>query len=181
MWKVQLELALGMLRITGTTISGPYSLPPRDNCSWMSPDPSPDGLSFFHSLPRAVHDDVENIKGNLTLEQKQLCANILEYFVVAGNAYGSEVGKRIQLVEINVTKEDGRGVQGRTVCEVEVAKGETRNALRRLMFAQMVANSKDMCNIYGTLHGGCAAYLIDACVPCSDLSLLLLIIYYSYC
>ena len=130
----------------------------------MSPNPPPDGLSFFRSLPRAAHDDVENIKGNLTLEQKKLCANILEYFVVAGNAYGSEIGKRIQLVEINVSKEDGRGVQGRTVCEVEVAQGETRIELRRLMFAQMV---KDMCNIYGTLHGGCAAYLIDACVPCS--------------
>jgi len=136
-------------------------------------------LAFFRTLPRAAHDHAANIGGNVTLEEKQLCANILAYFVVEGEAYGREVGGRVRLVEVSVLpgpsppspvsspspspsprprpdSTQGRAdseerrervnlsrMKGRTVCEVQV--------------------EKDMCNIYGTLHGGCAAYLIDAC------------------
>src|ERR1700722_2681654 len=92
----------------------------------MSTKPS-DPLAFFRSLPRSLHDDPSQIHGNLTLEQKQLCANVLSYFVVEGNVYGSDVGGRVRLVELNVWKNEGRGMQAQTVCEVEVEQGEILN------------------------------------------------------
>jgi hypothetical protein len=126
-------------------------------------DPSPSCEAFYRALPPAPCDDASNIAGNLSLDQKQLCANVLSYFVIEGNAFGCEIGKRMRLVETNVIKspEKGGPLRGRTVCEIQVERGK--------IFLSSLQHQKtltciDMCNIYGVLHGGCAAYMIDSWV-----------------
>ncbi|KAG5731349.1 hypothetical protein E4T56_gene14535, partial [Termitomyces sp. T112] len=63
----------------------------------------------------------------------------------------ADVGQRLKLVEVNVWQRDSQAATGQTIFEIDV--------------------TKDMCNIFGTLHGGCAAYMID---PCSVSSLVVL-------
>jgi acyl-coenzyme A thioesterase 13 len=88
-----------------------------------SPAKSSETFAFFRSLLPSVLLDASTIKGSLTLEQKQLCANIFTYFLVEGNTYGSEIGERVRLVETDVWEDEGQGMKGRTVCEMEVTKG----------------------------------------------------------
>ncbi|KAG7447740.1 uncharacterized protein BT62DRAFT_790387 [Guyanagaster necrorhizus] len=110
--------------------------------------------SFLHSLPPAPHVDVSTIKGNISNEEKQLGANIFSYFVNSREeSYGAEVGRRLRLVEMNIWGRDASGTaaQGQTIFEIDV--------------------EKDMCNVFGTLHGACAAYIVD---PCSVSSLVVL-------
>ncbi|KAK0443911.1 uncharacterized protein EV420DRAFT_1622822 [Desarmillaria tabescens] len=110
--------------------------------------------SFLHSLPAAPYIDVSTIKGNISDEEKQLGANIFSYFVNSREeSYGAEVGRRLRLVEMNIWGRDASGTaaQGQTIFEIDV--------------------EKDMCNVYGTLHGACAAYIVD---PCSVSSLVVL-------
>ncbi|GLB34281.1 hypothetical protein LshimejAT787_0111650 [Lyophyllum shimeji] len=70
---------------------------------------------------------------------------------IRGNSYGADIGHRVKLVEVNVLGRDKPAAYGETVFEVDM--------------------EKDMCNIFGTLHGACAAYIID---PCSVSSLIVL-------
>ncbi|KAJ7589106.1 hypothetical protein C8J56DRAFT_739915, partial [Mycena floridula] len=117
-------------------------------------------LSTLRSLPPAKDVDVKDISGNLPDEEKQLAVNVFKYFVCSCsndvNSYGVGIGRRLKVVEMNVLgsgRPSGRPetVQGQTVCEILV--------------------ESDMCNIFGTLHGACAAYLVD---PCSVSSLVVL-------
>ncbi|KIY43155.1 hypothetical protein FISHEDRAFT_54110 [Fistulina hepatica ATCC 64428] len=111
--------------------------------------------SFLTSLPPASGVDVRKIKGNVPDEQKQLSANALAFFVgTSRTSYGAEVGKRVKIVEINVWGVE-YNTAGAPYCEVTME----------------LDISRDLCNIYGTLHGGCAAYLID---PCSSASIIAL-------
>ena len=128
-------------------------------------DPSPGCEAFYRALPVAPYDDASKISGNLTLEQKQLCANVLSYFIIEGNAFGCGIGKRIRLVEINVLRprEKGGHLRGRTVCEIQVERGNDF-ALAIAPPSRKLTSFLDMCNIYGVLHGGCAAYMIDSFV-----------------
>ncbi|KAF9035365.1 hypothetical protein BDZ89DRAFT_488586 [Hymenopellis radicata] len=111
-------------------------------------------LSFLHSLPDAADIDVSEIKGNVSDNEKRLGANIFAYFVNGREeSYGAQVGRRLRLVEMNIWGKDAKGAaaQGQTVFEIDVLP--------------------DMCNVYGTLHGACAAYIVD---PCSVSSLVVL-------
>jgi hypothetical protein len=94
---------------------------------FLSCKSSSDCDAFYRALPNAPNQDASKISGNISLAQKQLSVNILSYFVIAGDAYGHEVGGRIRLVEVNVFKsrEKGNATQGRTVCEIQVEKGQT--------------------------------------------------------
>ncbi|KAF9035351.1 hypothetical protein BDZ89DRAFT_1062110 [Hymenopellis radicata] len=57
---------------------------------------------------------------------------------IKGNeSYGAQVGRRLRLVEMNIW---GKGA---------AAQGQT------------LTMCVDMCNVYGTLHGACAAYIVD--------------------
>ncbi|KAF8076894.1 hypothetical protein FPV67DRAFT_1473057 [Lyophyllum atratum] len=96
--------------------------------------------------------DVSHIRGNVSDDEKRLALKILAHFVsTREKSYGADVGQRLKMVEVNVWGRDSPGAYGETVFEVEV--------------------EKDMCNIFGTLHGACAAYMID---PCSVSSLIVL-------
>ncbi|KAG5644800.1 hypothetical protein DXG03_007622 [Asterophora parasitica] len=99
------------------------------------------------STPRAI--DVSRIKGNVSEDEKISALKIFSHFV--DKSYGDYVGRRLELVEVNVWGKSGPAASAETVFEIDVAK--------------------DMCNIFGNLHGGCAAYMVD---PCSVSSLVVL-------
>ncbi|KAG6867674.1 hypothetical protein C0993_012539 [Termitomyces sp. T159_Od127] len=92
------------------------------------------------------------IKGNVSEEEKRAALKILSHFVsTRERSYGADVGQQLRLVEINVWERDGHAATGQTIFEVDV--------------------TKEMCNVFGTLHGACAAYMVD---PCSVSSLVVL-------
>ncbi|KAH0588185.1 hypothetical protein H2248_006900 [Termitomyces sp. 'cryptogamus'] len=96
--------------------------------------------------------DVSCVKGNVSEEEKRVALKIFSRFVSTHEkSYGADVGQRLKLVEVNVWQRDSQAATGQTIFEIDV--------------------TKDMCNIFGTLHGGCAAYMID---PCSVSSLVVL-------
>ncbi|KAF4601438.1 hypothetical protein EYR38_006091 [Pleurotus pulmonarius] len=100
-----------------------------------------DPLHFFHSLPPASNVDVRKIKGNLPDAQKQLAANALAYFISTGNTWGADVGQRLNLVEVNILSREGGTQEAQTILEIDV--------------------TEEMCNLFGIMHGACAAYLFD--------------------
>ncbi|KAJ3511169.1 hypothetical protein NLJ89_g4256 [Agrocybe chaxingu] len=95
--------------------------------------------------------DVSDIQGNVSEEMKRESLYVFRHFVsTQGNSYGAEVGERIKMTSVNIWGDGGEAC-GETVFEITV--------------------EKDMCNIFGTLHGACAAYIVD---PCSVSSLVVL-------
>lgn len=118
-------------------------------------------LAFFQTLPPAPDVDVKDIDGNITDEEKQLGVNVFSYFVSHGeDLWGAHVGRRLQMVEMNVWRRDGMGTQGQTTFEIVVGKGKVYLTSGRLEL--MHENFPvDMCNGFGTLHGACAAYIVD--------------------
>ncbi|KAJ8698870.1 hypothetical protein PTI98_005532 [Pleurotus ostreatus] len=117
------------------TAKGSVSILPEPMSSHSDP------LHFFRSLPPAPNADVKKIKGNFSDTHKQLSANALAYFVDTGNTWGSGVGQRLNLVEINLSKRDAGTLEAQTILEIEV--------------------TEEMCNVFGIMHGACAAYLFD--------------------
>ncbi|KAF5371138.1 hypothetical protein D9758_004298 [Tetrapyrgos nigripes] len=96
--------------------------------------------------------DVTGIRGNVSDQSKRLALNIFSHFIGAKEqSFGAEVGQRLKLVEMNVWVRNGKASQAQTVFEITV--------------------QKDMCNIFGTLHGACATYIVD---PCSVSALVVL-------
>jgi len=98
------------------------------------------------------------MKGNLPMALKFENERFFRHFVgTPQTSFGAEIGKRIRIVQADVflpeiglegkTEEESenvrRGAESQTMCEIEV--------------------TRDMCNVFGTLHGGCAAFLIDLC------------------
>ncbi|KDQ64059.1 hypothetical protein JAAARDRAFT_27688 [Jaapia argillacea MUCL 33604] len=103
-------------------------------------------LPFFRSLPHSPVN-VDAIKSNMKREDKELLGNVLAHFLVGegGETYGDTVGRRIRLEEVWVRGGggEGEGEEAESVCEIVV--------------------TRDMTNVYGTLHSVCAAYLLDVC------------------
>ncbi|SJL02613.1 uncharacterized protein ARMOST_05944 [Armillaria ostoyae] len=103
-------------------------------------------MLFTSSSALLPSDDYSSIEGNVPLAQKQRCAEIFAHFIgQPATSFGAAIGRNLRLAVVNVyglTDSTGRK-EAETVCEIEV--------------------TRDMCNVYGTLHGGCAAYLIDPC------------------
>ncbi|KAJ6459028.1 HotDog domain-containing protein [Mycena sanguinolenta] len=103
--------------------------------------------NFQRSLPNAPNVDVKRIRGNISDEEKQINANTFAYFCTGSGVtkfppFGNEISRRLKIVEINVLNNPATMVtEGEVVFEVEV--------------------TQDMCNVYGTMHGGCAAFLLD--------------------
>ncbi|KAJ3755383.1 hypothetical protein EV360DRAFT_85961 [Lentinula raphanica] len=103
-----------------------------------------------------------HIQGNLPMAMKEENERFFRHFVgTPSTSYGADVGKQIKLTGANVSLPvdlDGKteaeiaaakkGAEIETVCEIEI--------------------TKEMCNIYGTLHGGCAAYIVDLVSRCSS-------------
>ncbi|KAJ7307822.1 HotDog domain-containing protein [Mycena albidolilacea] len=113
--------------------------------------------SFQHSLPAAPGVDAKQIRGNISDKEKQVNANLLAYFTTGSGVspfppFSSEIGGRLKIVELNVWENERTGsAEGEAVLEIEV--------------------TESMCNVYGTMHGGCAAYMLD---PATVASVILL-------
>ncbi|RDB19869.1 hypothetical protein Hypma_013013 [Hypsizygus marmoreus] len=109
-------------------------------------------LGISRSVAYNPDVDVSQIKGNISDEEKQLAVKVFSHFVsTKDKSYGAGVGQRLKMVETNVWGKGEPTSYGETIFEIDVRK--------------------DMCNIFGTLHGACAAYMID---PCSVSSLVVL-------
>lgn len=90
----------------------------------------------------AENVEVSHIAGNLSDDAKRRGVSAFTYFVsTADKSYGASVGQRLKPVEMNVWKEGSAAAYGETIFEITV--------------------DEDMCNVFGTLHGACAAYIID--------------------
>ncbi|EGO02309.1 hypothetical protein SERLA73DRAFT_178181 [Serpula lacrymans var. lacrymans S7.3] len=97
-----------------------------------------DPLAFFRSLPDL---DVGHIKGNVSLEDKNLNAKVLKYFVASKPCFGTDIGHRLGITDINLFRGPGNRLEAETILEIGV--------------------EEDMCNAWKSLHGACAAYLAD--------------------
>jgi len=109
------------------------------------------------------------IRGNATEKIKDLASSIFFHFIdVKGKSFASNVGKNVKITEINV-----RGLKptvrpiNQASSAVEGGEGDVPSV--ETVFEIVV--SREMCNLHGTLHGACAAYLID---PCSNAPLVVL-------
>ncbi|KAK7453557.1 hypothetical protein VKT23_001442 [Stygiomarasmius scandens] len=115
-------------------------------------------LSFSHAPRLGEPMTLETVQGNISAEQKKLCERLLAYFVgTSETSYGADIGEGLKLSRIDVyphpqatdyrnqdqTSTESLDLEARTVCEITV--------------------TKKMCNVHGTLHGGCAMYLMDPC------------------
>ncbi|KAJ6570567.1 HotDog domain-containing protein [Mycena vulgaris] len=113
---------------------------------------TPPWEAFMRSLPKASQFDAKQIRGNIPDAEKQVNVNVLAYFTTGSKAgivkshisdpFASEIGRRLKIVELNVWDDKTTGgAQGELVLEIEV--------------------TESMCNVYGTMHGGCAAFILD--------------------
>ncbi|KAH9983193.1 hypothetical protein BJV74DRAFT_878989 [Russula compacta] len=91
-------------------------------------------------------DSNSRISGNLSPEIKRQLETVVYDVMGKPNVFGSSIMKRIVLTEASIVPkaEEPSRSEVRVVCEVTVVDG--------------------MLNGTGKLHGGCAAFLIDACV-----------------
>ncbi|KAJ7892523.1 hypothetical protein B0H14DRAFT_983777 [Mycena olivaceomarginata] len=109
--------------------------------------------SFQHSLPAAPGVDAKQIRGNIPDKEKQVNANVLAYFTTGSGVspfppFSSEIGGRLKIVS--------------SMCGRMSAQGAQRGRQSwRLRYG----------NVYGTMHGGCAAYMLD---PATVASVILL-------
>ncbi|EMD40337.1 hypothetical protein CERSUDRAFT_79996 [Gelatoporia subvermispora B] len=120
----------------------------------------------YRQLPSAPapNDRPDDIKGNLSLEQRQHAVNILAFHVAHhpdSRVFGHDVAKGLELVEawvkpvmmgaqsdsVDVSanqqheQESGTALRGRTICEILVEEG--------------------MLNVHRSLAGACAVLLLD--------------------
>ncbi|KAF8143510.1 hypothetical protein K438DRAFT_1875861 [Mycena galopus ATCC 62051] len=105
--------------------------------------------AFQRSLPKAPNVDAKQIRGNISDAEKQINANIFAYFCTGNGVsefppFSSEIAGRIKMVELNVWDDTA-----------------TMSSEAEVIFETEVTQS--MCNVFGTMHGGCAAFILDPC------------------
>ncbi|KAJ7652552.1 HotDog domain-containing protein [Mycena rosella] len=103
---------------------------------------TPPWEAFLRALPTAPGVDAAQIAGNVPAAQKQLNANILAYFTTGSGRtpfppFASDIARRLRIVAFDVW-----GDAAEIGLEITV--------------------TESMCNVYGTMHGGCAVYILDA-------------------
>ncbi|KAJ7589107.1 hypothetical protein C8J56DRAFT_1048736 [Mycena floridula] len=93
---------------------------------------------------RSTSSNNSAIAGNSSNEIKRFAVKALAKFIgTPSTSYGAGIGTRLRITEVNIWDRGGATKEAQTVCEIQV--------------------DRDMCNIFGTMHGGCAAFLIDPC------------------
>jgi len=83
-----------------------------------------------------------NVAGNATDDVKEQALYLLEY-IMTQSTFARDVQSHIKLTEVSVKKQEGRKEQATVICEI--------------------VTGEEMLNGFGTMHGGCIAYLIDTC------------------
>jgi acyl-coenzyme A thioesterase 13 len=121
--------------------------------------------SFSLSLPKSPYGDASKTPGNAPVDIKQLSLNIFHHFVTrSNNLYAVAIAERIRFVDISLEKKDGVGPEARTTCEINVTEGALSASLAWFRWIKLFGFLLDMCNTYGVMHGGCAAFLVDPLV-----------------
>ncbi|KAJ7739729.1 hypothetical protein B0H14DRAFT_2407665, partial [Mycena olivaceomarginata] len=91
--------------------------------------------------------DVKQICGNISDAEKQVNANVFHYFCTGSRRHKIPRIQQWNLrapqdVELNVWDHPTtQAAEGEMVFEIEI--------------------TESMCNVYGTMHGGCVAFLLD--------------------
>jgi hypothetical protein len=108
-----------------------------------------------------------HIKGNLPPDVKGMLESVMREVMARPNVFGASVGARVFITEASIVPkvEESSRTEARVVCEVTVAEGSFRSVLKPKKKAVIYGDSElEMLNPEGSLHGGCAAFLIDAYV-----------------
>ncbi|KAJ7906054.1 hypothetical protein B0H13DRAFT_1619821 [Mycena leptocephala] len=98
---------------------------------------------LHRSIPNAPHVDVQEIRGNVSDADKQIVANVLTYICTGSgiarisSPFANDISRRLKIVGLNLC-----GDESEVILEIKV--------------------TESMCNVYGTMHGGCAAFLLDS-------------------
>ncbi|KAJ7864024.1 HotDog domain-containing protein [Mycena leptocephala] len=96
---------------------------------------------LHRSIPNAPHVDVQEIRGNVSDADKQIVANVLTYICTGSgiarisSPFANAISRRLKIVGLNLC-----GDESEVILEIKV--------------------TESMCNVYGTMHGGCAAFLL---------------------
>jgi hypothetical protein len=121
---------------------------------------------FLRSLP-TVDIDVKQIRGNVSDAEKQVNANIFAYFATGSGSgvspnspFSKEIGGRLKIVEMNVRDLRSNAAAAEVVFEIEVTESKLDLVAFFPCHSDLI-EAADMSNVYGTLHGGCAAYMVD--------------------
>ncbi|TFK69436.1 hypothetical protein BDN72DRAFT_840406 [Pluteus cervinus] len=150
---------------------------------------SPTVAEMAAAISVAPNFDVSRIRGNVPEDDKRRFVSTFAYFIsTREGSYGADVGQRIRMVEVNVwpgppSRQFGRGEhnQMQGAADTENAEpresrpeGDNAGTLKGTGYGEAIFElvvERDMCNVFGTLHGGCAAYIID---PCSSSALVVM-------
>jgi len=112
------------------------------------------------------------IKGNVSPELKQQLETIMYDIMARSDVFGSSVGKRVVITEAAIVPkaEEPSRTEARVVCEVTVEEGSAAfffvarvgfEGSRLTSLCVQSEKKSDMLNPGRSLHGGCAAFLID--------------------
>jgi acyl-coenzyme A thioesterase 13 len=99
------------------------------------------------------------IKGNATEEAKRYCWAMFKYFVNEPHWFSSKIGHSVKLVEVNVWDVECLARASSGGAQEGEGSGRPKPARAETIFEVEV--TEDMCNLFGIMHGACAAYLID--------------------
>jgi hypothetical protein len=79
--------------------------------------------NYSHFLVGSKHIDVSSIKGNMSDDLKRFGQAGLDFFVsTEDKSYGANTGKRLKLMEMNVSGEGGMSYV-ETICFITIDKG----------------------------------------------------------
>jgi len=126
-----------------------------------------------------MDNEVSQVKGNVPQDMKRRCLAIFRYFVgMRDTSYGADIGRRLKMVELNVwdhtrvknaegskcetsKKENYKAKYAETIVEIIVEKGVCFIYFPHIDHTTYIS---DMINVLGTLHGACAAFIVDVYV-----------------
>jgi hypothetical protein len=108
----------------------------------------------------------KRIKGNLPPEIKQTIHRVLSQVMTKPTLFGASIGERVAITEASIVPkaEESSRTEVRIVCETTVEEGNAApflSWLRVKVHFLITLYKTDMLNPGGSLHGACAAFLID--------------------
>jgi len=121
-----------------------------------------DNLKALRALPHAS-PVVVAASGSASLEERQLCANAFEHFILQEGTHGYAVARRLRWFESNVRREgaEGGGISAELIAEIDVERGMVSLVMTCSLLSFFVL---DMTNVHGMLAGPCAIHILDMCV-----------------
>jgi hypothetical protein len=124
----------------------------------------PSSSSLGAAAPVAA--DISRMKGNLPPNVKQMLDAVMHDIMARPNVFGASVAERVSIVEASMVPktEESTRTEARVVCEVTVTEGPWYEYYNYVAWLIFFCPFLDMLNPEGSLHGGCAAFLIDAYV-----------------